>query len=83
MLAWNQYTDWPAFRDIGARADRLGHDQLWTWDHLYPIRVARRPDDRGATALLTGWAGVTEKATLGLMVGANTFRNPALVVKRS
>ena len=35
-----------------------------------------------AYALLAGWAGVTERATLGLMVGANTFRNPALVVKQ-
>jgi alkanesulfonate monooxygenase SsuD/methylene tetrahydromethanopterin reductase-like flavin-dependent oxidoreductase (luciferase family) len=30
---------------------------------------------------LAGWAGRTEQARLGLMVGANTFRNPALVVK--
>jgi alkanesulfonate monooxygenase SsuD/methylene tetrahydromethanopterin reductase-like flavin-dependent oxidoreductase (luciferase family) len=30
---------------------------------------------------LAGWAGVTSRATLGLMVGANPFRNPALVVK--
>jgi F420-dependent oxidoreductase-like protein len=81
VLVWNQYTDWPSFRDVGARADRLGYDNLWTWDHLYPI--VGSPDGpmlEGYTAL-AGWAGVTERATLGLMVGANTFRNPALVVK--
>ena len=30
---------------------------------------------------ITAWAGVTSKATLGLMVGANTFREPALTAK--
>ena len=47
-LCWNQYTDWPALLEAGRRADRLGYDSLWTWDHLYPI-VGRleRPDPRG------------------------------------
>lgn len=30
---------------------------------------------------LAGWSCVTERVTLGLLVGANTFRNPALVAK--
>ena len=51
VLVWNQYTDWPSFRDIGARADRLGYDQLWTWDHLYPIVGSPgRADARGVRA---------------------------------
>ena len=30
------------------RAERLGYDTLWTWDHLYPIvGSSRRPDLRG------------------------------------
>ena len=37
MLAWNQYTDWPALRAAAVRADELGYDDIWTWDHLYPI----------------------------------------------
>jgi F420-dependent oxidoreductase-like protein len=82
VLVWNQYTDWPSFREVGARADRLGYDQLWTWDHLYPIQGSPVGPILEGYALLAGWAGVTERATLGLMVGANTFRNPALVVKQ-
>jgi alkanesulfonate monooxygenase SsuD/methylene tetrahydromethanopterin reductase-like flavin-dependent oxidoreductase (luciferase family) len=31
--------------------------------------------------VLAGWAGATQRARIGLMVGANTFRNPALVAK--
>jgi alkanesulfonate monooxygenase SsuD/methylene tetrahydromethanopterin reductase-like flavin-dependent oxidoreductase (luciferase family) len=34
-----------------------------------------------AWTVLAGWAGATSRARLGLMVGANTFRNPALVAK--
>lgn len=81
VLIWNQYTDWPAFRDVGARADRLGYDQLWTWDHLYPIVGSPEGPILEGYMALAGWAAVTKLATLGLMVGANTFRNPALVVK--
>ena len=38
---WNQYTDWPSLLEAGVRADRLGYDSLWTWDHLYPIVGSR------------------------------------------
>src|SRR5512135_912607 len=36
-LCWNQYTSWPGLLDAGIRADALGYDTLWTWDHVYPI----------------------------------------------
>ncbi len=36
-LCWNQYTDWPSLLEAGRRAERVGFDTLWTWDHLYPI----------------------------------------------
>jgi F420-dependent oxidoreductase-like protein len=81
VLIWNQYTDWSSFRDVGAKADRLGYDQLWTWDHLYPIVGSPDGPMLEGYMALAGWAAVTKRATLGLMVGANTFRNPAMVVK--
>jgi RNA polymerase sigma-70 factor (ECF subfamily) len=37
VLLWPQYTDWPSLMRAGARADQLGYDSPWTWDHLYPI----------------------------------------------
>lgn len=30
-LCWNQYTNWNALLEAGARADRLGYDSLFTW----------------------------------------------------
>jgi F420-dependent oxidoreductase-like protein len=81
VLPWGQNVDWPTLRAVGQRADELGYDSLWTWDHLYPIQGDwQRPIFEGYL-ILAGWAAVTSRATLGLMVGANTFRNPALTAK--
>lgn len=81
VLVWNQYTDWASMRDFGVRADELGYDSLWTWDHLYPI--IGNPDGPMLEGymILAGWSQQTAHATIGLMVGANTFRNPGLVAK--
>jgi F420-dependent oxidoreductase-like protein len=81
LLAWNQYTDWEALRDVGVRADRLGYDTLWTWDHLYPIVGSHEGPIFEGWMTLAAWAAQTERIRIGLMVGANPFRNPALVAK--
>jgi alkanesulfonate monooxygenase SsuD/methylene tetrahydromethanopterin reductase-like flavin-dependent oxidoreductase (luciferase family) len=80
-LCWNQYSDWAGLREAGVRADRLGYDTLWTWDHLYPIVGDSNGPMFEAWMTLAAWAEATTNARLGLMVGANTFRNPALVAK--
>src|SRR2546423_14963335 len=80
-LLWPQYTDWPALRDAAELADQLGYDSLWSWDHLYPIVGSPKGPIFEGYLTLAGWACVTKRATLGLMVGANTFRNPALTAK--
>jgi alkanesulfonate monooxygenase SsuD/methylene tetrahydromethanopterin reductase-like flavin-dependent oxidoreductase (luciferase family) len=80
-LCWNQYTDWPSFLEAGRRADRLGYDTLWTWDHLYPIVGSSRGPMFEGWMTLAAWAQATVRIRLGLMVGANTFREPALVAK--
>ena len=79
--SWNQYADWTSLREAGIRADRLGYDSIWTWDHLYPIVGSHEGPIFEGWLTLAAWAERTERATIGLMVGANTFRNPALVAK--
>ena len=80
-LCWNQYTDWPSLLEAGRRADRLGFDSLWTWDHLYPIVGSWEGPILEGWTVLTGWAMATERVRIGLMVGANTFRAPTLTAK--
>jgi alkanesulfonate monooxygenase SsuD/methylene tetrahydromethanopterin reductase-like flavin-dependent oxidoreductase (luciferase family) len=78
---WSQGSDWPAFLAAGRRADALGFDHLWTWDHVQAIfGDADQPIFEGYTAL-AALAQATDRIRLGLFVGANTFRNPALAVK--
>ncbi len=78
---WSQASDWPSFLRAGQRAEALGFDHLWTWDHL--LAIFGDPDQpifEGYTAL-AALAQATRRIRLGLFVGANTFRNPGLVAK--
>jgi len=80
-LCWNQYTDWPNLLEAGRRADRLGYDSLWTWDHVYPIVGSHEGPMFEGWLTITAWAQATERVRIGLMVVANTFQNPALTAK--
>jgi len=80
-LLWPQTDSWSEICNAARTLDAAGLDSIWTWDHLMAI-VGRweQPILEGWT-LLAGLAAVTQRPTLGLMVGANTFRNPGLTTK--
>jgi alkanesulfonate monooxygenase SsuD/methylene tetrahydromethanopterin reductase-like flavin-dependent oxidoreductase (luciferase family) len=81
VLLWSQATTWAELEAAARRVDALGYDHLWAWDHLYAIfGDPHQPIFEGYTTL-AAWAKVTTRTRLGLLVGANTFRNPALVAK--
>jgi alkanesulfonate monooxygenase SsuD/methylene tetrahydromethanopterin reductase-like flavin-dependent oxidoreductase (luciferase family) len=81
ILLWSQGTDWDAFERSAIRIDELGYEHLWTWDHLYAIFGDPYQPIFEGYATLAAWAKVTKRTRLGLLVGANTFRNPGLVAK--
>lgn len=81
ILLWSQASSWSDFNDAALRVDRLGYDHLWTWDHLYAIFGDPYQDFWEGYAALAAWAPQTTRSKLGLLVGANTFRNPGLVAK--
>jgi len=73
---WSQATDWASFEAAARRIDELGYDHLWTIDHLLAIYGdPYQPVFEGYVAL-AAWSKVTTRVGLGLLVGANTFRNP-------
>lgn len=80
-LCWSQSAEWKLLEDAGRRADRLGFDTLWTWDHLIAISGSPRGPMFEGWMTLGAWAASTSRVRLGLMVGANTFRHPSLVAK--
>jgi alkanesulfonate monooxygenase SsuD/methylene tetrahydromethanopterin reductase-like flavin-dependent oxidoreductase (luciferase family) len=81
ILLWSQATGWDEFERAATRVDALGYDHLWTWDHLYAIFGDPYQPIFEGYATLAAWAKVTQRARIGLLVGANTFRNPGLVGK--
>jgi alkanesulfonate monooxygenase SsuD/methylene tetrahydromethanopterin reductase-like flavin-dependent oxidoreductase (luciferase family) len=81
VCLWSQASDWASFLAAARRADELGVDHIWTWDHLLPIfGDTDQPIWEGYVAL-GALAVATTRARLGLLVGANTFRNPGLVAR--
>ena len=81
ILLWSQAASWPEMLRSAKLVDRLGYDHLWTWDHLYAIFGDPYQPIFEGWPLLTAWARETQQTRLGLLVGANTFRNPGLVAK--
>src|SRR5436190_19932748 len=81
ILLWSQAASWNEMLDAAKRVDRLGYAHLWTWDHLYAIFGDPYQPIFEGWSVLNAWAVATEKTGLGLLVGANTFRNPSLVAK--
>jgi alkanesulfonate monooxygenase SsuD/methylene tetrahydromethanopterin reductase-like flavin-dependent oxidoreductase (luciferase family) len=81
ILPWSQATDWPSLQSAASRIDELGYDHLWAWDHLYAIFGDPHQPFFEGWLTLAAWAKVTRRVRLGLLVGANTFRNPGIVAK--
>ncbi len=81
LQLWSQATDWPAFRDSAVAAEAAGWDSVWTWDHMLAIFGPWEQPILEGWMALSGLAPLTHRVRLGLMVGANTFRNPALTAK--
>src|SRR4051794_25649380 len=81
ILLWSQAASYAEMVDAAKRVDRLGYAHLWTWDHLYSIFGDPYQTIFEGWSLLNGWARETDQIRLGLLVGANTFRNPGLVAK--
>jgi len=78
---WIQRTDWPALRDACLTVESAGWDSLWLDDHLLADEGDWHDPKLEGSSTLLAVAALTQRVRLGLLVSANTFRNPGLTAK--
>jgi alkanesulfonate monooxygenase SsuD/methylene tetrahydromethanopterin reductase-like flavin-dependent oxidoreductase (luciferase family) len=78
---WLQRTDWPNLRDACLAAEAVGFDSIWLDDHLLNDEGDWTADKFEGWTSLAALAPLTTRPDLGLMVSANTLRNPGLTAK--
>jgi alkanesulfonate monooxygenase SsuD/methylene tetrahydromethanopterin reductase-like flavin-dependent oxidoreductase (luciferase family) len=74
-------TKWETAVGIAVRAEELGYDSIWVYDHVHNVP---RPAHEAVFECWTTIAAVSQLTStirLGQMVGCNSYRNPALLAK--
>jgi alkanesulfonate monooxygenase SsuD/methylene tetrahydromethanopterin reductase-like flavin-dependent oxidoreductase (luciferase family) len=87
---WGQNVAWPELMDEARAIEARGFGSLWSNDHFWPAAGADAPTERGVPGgflegwmTLAGFAAVTSRIPLGVLVSGAGYRNPALVVKQA
>jgi F420-dependent oxidoreductase-like protein len=72
---------WDAAVATAVRAEELGYDSIWVYDHFHNIP---RPAHEAVFECWTTMAAVSQRTSrirLGQMVGCNSYRQPSLLAK--
>ena len=78
---WVNRTSWPDLLAACRAAEEAGWDSLWIDDHLLADEGDPRDGRLEGWTTLAALAVLIERMRLGLLVGANTFRNPGLTAQ--
>lgn len=74
-----QHTTWGDYARAWQRADELGLDSIWNWDHFFPLSGDPNGNHFEGWTSLAVLGSRTRRAQVGCLVLSMSYRNPALL----
>jgi alkanesulfonate monooxygenase SsuD/methylene tetrahydromethanopterin reductase-like flavin-dependent oxidoreductase (luciferase family) len=80
---WTGAQAWARSVELALRAESLGYDHIWVYDHVETVPHRRPTHVFEAFTMLAALSQVTERVGLGQLVTCSSYRNAGLLAKEA